>query len=358
MPSRNSIGFLRFFFAVLVILSHSYPLGGFGPDPLAARGAPETLGGIAVAGFFVLSGALIAQSWTRTPSLWRFLWHRFLRVFPAFWACLLTTILVFAPLVGKIERGTLEQYWTWPVNPPLGYLRLNAWLHINQYGIAGLLAKNPHPYAFDGSLWSLEYEFICYLGVAILGLSGVLNRHRWGRGVVLLLLGVCIAVATRASWQPDHHPFDGTLFLLGGYFLAGVAYHQWRDRTPLQGKLGLASAALTVASAPLGVYHYVAPITCGYLVLWLGAALPFKNFDKNADFSYGLYIYAFPVQQLLAVLNWRHHGAGQFFLTSVALTLPLAVASYYLVERPCLRKKNLMLRMNYVAVAVDRVRRW
>ena len=342
MPARNAIGFLRFFFAVLVIFSHSYPLGGFGTEILTRAHMPDTFGGFAVAGFFVLSGMLIAQSWTRSHSLGRFLWHRVLRIFPGYWVCLLVTVLGFAPLVMYLERGSLHGYWSSPVNSPLDYLRHDALLTLKQMSIANLLENNPAKYTFDGSLWTLAYEFLCYLGVAVLGIAGLLqSRLRIGRVLVLVGLAVCIAVSVHPEWATQPSPFDAWLFRLAAFFLAGVAFHQWKEHIVLRADLGIAALVLTVVAAALGAYRYVAPLSFGYFVLWLAAALPIKDFDKRGDFSYGVYIYAYPVQQVLALVGWQRHGVVVFFLTALALTLPLAVASFYLVERPCMRWKNV-----------------
>ena len=78
--------------------------------------------------------------------------------------------------------------------------------------------------------------------------------------------------------------------------------------------------------------------------LWLAAELPLRDFDRRGDYSYGIYLYGFPVQQLLVSAGLNQLGFGLYCLGSLLVTLPLAVTSYWLVERPCLRLKNLTLR--------------
>ena len=109
----NSIGFLRFFFAATVVWSHAFPLGGFSEDPLNRLNfnAPTT-GFLAVGGFFVLSGFLITRSYETVGSVGRFIWHRFLRIFPAFWVCLMVTAFGLAPLAFAYQHGTLHHYFT------------------------------------------------------------------------------------------------------------------------------------------------------------------------------------------------------------------------------------------------------
>ena len=107
-PKNNAFGFLRLALAVLVILGHSFPLGGFGPDRLAAfTNGRYAIGSLSVAMFFVLSGFLICRSASTSRSVPRFLWHRFLRIFPGYWVCLIVCGCVFAPLMAFAEFGTL-----------------------------------------------------------------------------------------------------------------------------------------------------------------------------------------------------------------------------------------------------------
>src|SRR5690606_6733938 len=87
--SDNAFGVLRLFFATLVIFSHAFPLSGFGKDGLfLLSGGKESIGGVAVIGFFIISGYLITKSGSRNDVL-QFLWRRALRIFPAFWVALI-----------------------------------------------------------------------------------------------------------------------------------------------------------------------------------------------------------------------------------------------------------------------------
>jgi peptidoglycan/LPS O-acetylase OafA/YrhL len=117
-PRGNAIGFLRLAFAVTVIVSHIWPLGGYGPDP---GRADNNLGILAVEGFFALSGFLITRSASRAPSVGRFLWHRCLRIFPGFWVSLVVVAAMAAAITGANSWGFI---WN------------NLTLHMGQTGIA------------------------------------------------------------------------------------------------------------------------------------------------------------------------------------------------------------------------------
>lgn len=182
----NSIGFLRFLLATLVVFSHCYDLGGFGEEPLRSfTHAVYSFGELAVAGFFVLSGYLITQSYNNTQALGRFLWHRILRIFPAFWVCLIVTATIFGPLTYLITYSHVAGYLRWAPTGPIHYITANFFLQIQQWGIDGLLSSVPHPVAFDGSLWTLHNEFTCYCFVAVLGFMGA---RRWMALAIYLTL--------------------------------------------------------------------------------------------------------------------------------------------------------------------------
>jgi peptidoglycan/LPS O-acetylase OafA/YrhL len=164
---ENSIGFLRFLFAAAVLYSHSFTLGGFGAEPLRTfTSGRESLGSVAVQCFFVLSGFLITRSYEHSQSLFRFLWHRVLRIMPGFWVCMVVTAVVFGPLHYFTVNRNLDLYFSTPTLGPLSYVTSNADLTMRQYSIFAMPVKVPYPGAFNGSLWSLAYEFRCYLYVA------------------------------------------------------------------------------------------------------------------------------------------------------------------------------------------------
>jgi peptidoglycan/LPS O-acetylase OafA/YrhL len=335
----NSIGFLRFALAALVILHHSYVLSGH-RDPLdrLTRGNLD-LGNVAVSGFFVLSGFLITRSAERAPSVWRYLWHRVLRIFPGFWVCLVVCAAVIGPFFWLVERGSLGGYAGISDQAPLGYVVSNAGLSINQTRIDGLLAGLPYPSAMNGSLWTLSYEFSWYLIAGALAVVGLL-RSRW-----LALVAVVLLIAPQSL--PGGHPLAGLpLFgygLISRYALAfslGILAYVWRHRVPLDDRLAIIGAILFAVSLLTKTVPVVGVPAMAYLILWAAWRLPFRRFDVRWDLSYGVYIYAFPVQQGLALLGAAMLPVAVLFPLALATTIPFAFASYVLVERPALRLKS------------------
>ena len=319
------------------------------------------LGTLSVQGLFVVSGFLVAGSTLRS-SVRRYAWHRVLRIFPGFWVCLLVTALVIAPLVAWYENGNLNGFWSHPTGP-FDYLRTNWFASMDQFPISGLLADTPYgravggPSAFDGSLWSLRYGFVCYVLVGVVAAVAVL---RFAPRVVLLLLGagyvlIIRDLLTASSWtiRPPARgvvgpfPFIGTLaahwmLYLTFLFLLGAAARLYMHRLPMHGALAALAGAVVVGSLWWGAFIVVGLPAYAYLLLYAAVALPdaVKRFSEGRDYSYGVYLYAFPVQQVIALVGGSGYGLPTYLLFSVAGTMMLAAFSWHLVERPALRLKS------------------
>jgi peptidoglycan/LPS O-acetylase OafA/YrhL len=356
-PNNNAFGFLRLTLAVAVIFFHSFHLGGFGIDRLEALTKGRyTIGLLSVALFFVLSGFLVCRSASASRSVPRFLWHRFLRIFPAYWVCLVVCGCVFAPLMAFAEFGTLMRVFSVPWNSSQSFMISNAGLfHLNEFSIkgilfirpnsiAGLLSHNPVPGVINGSLWTLPFEVICYLAVAALAAVGVLRRARFivfGLFAGLWCLYAFDYVNPAGFWRCFPYPGMKQLVMLSLFFSAGCVCFLYREKIPHSTAIFVISLVVLGGSLPLGMFGLIAPIAMTYAFLWLAFALPFGRFDRKGDFSYGAYIYAFPVQQGMALLGIQEEGFGLYLTSSLLLTSVLAFLSYRLIEAPCLRWKTL-----------------
>jgi peptidoglycan/LPS O-acetylase OafA/YrhL len=340
----NALNFLRLIFACMVIISHSFPLGYGLPDPAVPSGS---LGAIAVDGFFLLSGFLIARSWKRTGSLALFLWHRFLRIMPALWACLLVTAFVIGPAIALAENVSLTTYLTTWHDGPWSYAPANAAVAVRQVGISGILTDVPYPITVNGSLWTLWWECLCYALVAALGVAGLLGRTR----ILLTLLVATWIACVVAAHNPTLFPMAGSIYgpSAGAFlllpFLVGVGIERYANCVPLHGKI--AGVAIAIAGCSLfadGVTRAVLlPFTLtatAYTYFWLSVRARRIRIGAKHDLSYGVYIYAFPIQQLLATTAVPRFGVGVFTATAVALTLAAAYGSWELVESRALARKS------------------
>ncbi len=329
----NALNFLRLCLAIEVIVWHSYSLrgGSWLPSHVAAF-----LGDIAVDSFFAVSGFLICRAWMRKPHLGRFLIARARRILPGLWVCLLVTAFVVAPVAAWLSRTaqpTMQGQWRYVLG------NADTWVHV--WGIDGGPHGVPQSGVWDGSLWSLGYEAMCYLAVAVLGLTGLLRPR-----VVLALAVVCWALS--ASLTFIGVVASGTPIWVGPrcglMFACGALLWMWRDFIPVSGVLALISTAALLGGSVLPNYRLLAAPAIAYLCLviamWLGRR---RRLVLRNDLSYGTYIYAFVVQQAL-VLTGVRLGWVLFTLVSLSLTLPLAALSWFAVERPAQRRRSSVIR--------------
>jgi len=359
---QNGVGFIRFVLAMSVVVSHSGILGFSRPDLLGSQFRDQqALGGLAVAGFFVLSGMLITRSARRTD-FWRYCWHRALRIFPALWVCLAVTAFVVAPLIAVHEWGNLHGFWSGK-GGPFGYLALNMWSGVRQGGIHDLFI-NSTPWGratkasvFDGALWSLAYEMICYLIVGTLLVSGVLRGARRLVPVLAVLLYARIVMDFRLApgWGggvvAQYDRFEGPLLgvvdlhwvtYLGFLFFAAAALELYRERIPVHDGLGVAALVLSLGSLLFGGWFVIGYPAFIYLMVWAACRLPRWTHwvGRKNDYSYGIYIYGLLGQQVLASFGWTRWGYWPYLGMSMAAAWTAAFLSWHLVEKHFLRLKN------------------
>ena len=327
---------MRLGLAAMVAFAHAWSVG-FGHQP---RIGESNVADLAVDGFFVLSGFLVARSWLRLQSFRRYAWHRFLRIMPGFWACLLVTAAVVAPIAAALSGRATSSLLTGD-EPAWRYVVVNSLLPILQYGIGGVPdPQGGGPAVFDGALWTLQYEAFAYGVLALLGVLGVLRR-RWlllgCAGAVWLLL-----VAEGAGILPFDVPVfsNQDLFRLLLMFLLGSAAHLFAHRIVVHWALAVAAAVSVLAGLLLlSDYRLVGAVGFAYLCLYAAVRLPLRG-NPRWDLSYGLYVYHWPVQLLLALAGATVLGEWAFAALGIALALGLAVLSWLLVEAPALRLKD------------------
>ncbi len=343
-PRRNSVNALRLVLAGIVLVSHTLKLHG-GDDPVGrVTGSSVDMGTMAVDGFFALSGFLIAGSYRNSPSTARFLWRRCLRILPGFWVCLVVTAVVLLPIAQLLEFGTLAGF---PVGSVASYVTVNAGLLVRQFEVAGLLGGE----AVNGSLYTLFYEFACYLGIAAMGAAGLLRRRTWPllavAGSAWLLALSEVVTGAAITGESD---VAGIALRFGTLFLAGAVAQRIADRVPLGPAGGVVAVLLVVQAVVVATlvgpgpgemaYVVVAAPAVAYLVLLAGAHPLLHAVGAERDLSYGLYVYAWPVQILVLLAGAAAWPVLAYGLVSLGLALLLAWASWTWVEAPALRLRS------------------
>jgi peptidoglycan/LPS O-acetylase OafA/YrhL len=347
-PRRNSVNALRLGLATLVLVSHTLKLHG-GSDPIGRlTGGDVDMGTIAVDGFFALSGYLIVGSYLNSPTTGRYLWRRALRILPGFWVCLLVTAFVLLPLAQLLEFGTLAGFPLTGDGSALSYVTNNAALFIRQFEVGGLLGGG----TVNGSLYTLFYEFLCYLGIAALGALGLLRtRSRPLLAVTAAVWLVAVSEIVTAAAITSRSTTIDIALRFGLMFLAGAALHRLARYVPLSWLGGVVAALVLVQAVVLAVlvgadptstlvYLTIAPPAVAYLVLLAGAQPGLHRVGARRDLSYGLYVYAWPVQALLLLVGARGWPVLLYGTAALAVALLLAWASWTWVESPALRYKS------------------
>jgi peptidoglycan/LPS O-acetylase OafA/YrhL len=290
--------------------------------------------------FFALSGFLVAGSLERSKTLGMFLGLRAIRIYPA----LSVEVALSALLIGPTLTTTpLADYFSSPV---FARYLLNVTGDIH-YELPGLFAANPCPSTVNAQLWTVPFELYCYVAIAILALLG-LTRRRWlaPTGAALIAaahLGSRL-IRDRGHVETVVLNLPGSLLVVS--FLAGVAVYLYREKLPWSPAWAIASAAASAALVgfvPAG--DYLAPFTLAYLVACLGLCDPRRvRLIAGADYSYGVFLYGFVVQQSFASLGaWTHHWWLNL-LVCIPLSAVFAAASWRLVEKPALRLRSVLVR--------------
>lgn len=334
----NNFTLMRFLAALAVLYGHSYTLslgikGGEGSvSDFLIRTWGESLPALSVDLFFVTSGFLVCASYIHRASLAAFVEARVLRIFPG-----LIVAVLFCTLVGAfVTTEPLSSYFLSPST--WSFFKHNTLLITGiQFDLPGVFLSNPYPGSVNGSLWTLPIEVWMYFWVAVLGGLSLLKDERIFN---LFFIASCLmyAQAENNSFFIAHelrHAHLAFLFMLGAFFYIN------RGRLPLK---FAPLAALFVLTFLTRQYHfslYIKSICLAYFVLLLALhpKLKLPSIDRWGDISYGLYIYAFPVQQTIAYLMPQVRPMSMFLLSTV-ITIALALVSWHLVEKPALRMKG------------------
>ncbi|MBI1234363.1 MAG: acyltransferase family protein [Alphaproteobacteria bacterium] len=321
---------LRLFLASAVMVEHvPVVINGLGSPLIAANG--WSIGYAAVNGFFILSGFLIADSLERRRDLATYAASRILRIMPALVVLALLAVLVIGPLFTTVEP---QAYWrslaTW------GYVP-NVVFFLDTSGAPeGLFATNPAPGEFSATLWTLRYEVIAYIGAAVLFFTG----FAWRR-TVLTALFIVMAFAHAGimmAW-PDGPALLVNLFRLGAAFLVGMSVYAWRDRLPLLPVAALVAGPVWFLSGDHPAAEILLNIALASGLFWLAFSKRLgPTFSRMPDWSYGIYIWHYPLFQIL----WFTGVArGETLLVAVGIpaTLLVSALSWHLIERPSLARK-------------------
>ncbi|MDD3976851.1 acyltransferase [Methanomicrobium antiquum] len=322
----NNFDFLRFLAASCIIFSHSFALC-LGYSNVFIFDWHLLIGQTGLAILLVISGYLILGSWERKPSLTTFFKKRILRIIPGLFASVLLVIFIIGPLVSDLG---FSEYIAALLNP-------STWASVPFYvnGTAlGLFTTNPVTYV-NAPLWAVPFEFFLYAIVALLGIAGLLSRKN------SMIPFILLTVILWFLWY-DNPALNKIRFAL--YFFIGAHLYLNRDKIEFKFPAVLVLWIPVLLSYNTQFMFIFAYIAIPYTVLWF-AKYPtkrLKKFGKYGDFSFGMFIYAYPVQQTI-IHFLPDIEIPVMILLSFTAAIPLAVFSWYAIEKHALSikyKKN------------------
>ena len=342
----NNMDLMRFLAASAVIYGHAFHLQNL-RDPLEELVGRST-GSLAVAVFFALSGFLIAKSLTNRPSLLEFLVARALRILPA-----LIVVNVLVVLIAGFTWSSMSAAEFFGGSQPWTYIFWNSSLLKCQFELPGVFSANAYGDAVNGSLWTLPVEARMYGLVFLAGATSLVigKVTRAGNELRRYMVGGFGVVGLASSlflWEMLGLPHLGGVLSepgvrLMGFFSAGMVAHAFRKKIYLDGRLIVVGFLVLYCWRETRFAEAFLVPWLAYTCLWTAYSprINARGFGSKGDFSYGIYIFAFPVQQ------WFYsQDPGMAPLTNAGFTFPivvvLAAISFWCIERPSLRFKHTL----------------
>jgi peptidoglycan/LPS O-acetylase OafA/YrhL len=350
---QNNMDLIRFVAASAVIYAHAFRLQNVN-DPMEGVTGHST-GALAVGIFFCLSGFLIAKSLCNRPSLLEFLLARCLRILPALILVNIAVVLVAGLFWTELSPAAyFSNGRTWT------YILWNSSLLKCQYDLPGVFLNNPYGGAVNGSLWTLPAEARMYGLVFAMGLVSMVStkvpKFEWiDRRRAIGAGGFLAFLLSAWAWNSFSIPVirgvlnEGGVVLMG-YFGVGMTAHAMREHVHLNGWFVAGGSVFLAAIRHSSAYDAIFFVWLTYACLWLSYTplVQARNFAVRGDMSYGIYIFAFPVQQCLYSYSPQMQPMTNAIFTFF-IVLPLAAASFRFIEKPALRlKKPLASQMTQI----------
>jgi peptidoglycan/LPS O-acetylase OafA/YrhL len=335
--SSNNFDAIRLIAACFVLIGHSS--AALLNRPLAWDPAVELFGiGIHYFGvliFFIISGFLVTRSWEARKNIADFLMARALRIFPALTCVVLLSVFVLGLMFTTWSRSDyLSSATTHKYLEDMSLYRM-------YYYLPGVFETNPNGGSVNASLWTLPYEFTCYLFLMILGMMRIL-KNKYGP-LLLLTTSALSYFLFKEKIDTVVIPVLGidfkNFFSLFLYFLSGSVFYKFREQVPFNW-IGLlmcviGTILIKMNYAPELLFVVILP----YLVFLFAFSGKVKlhQAGRYGDLSYGIFLYAFPVQQLIVHFLAGKIEIWQMIVLSLIGTVPFAVLSWKFIERPALQ---------------------
>jgi len=333
LGKNNNFNLIRFLAAFAVLVSHSFLIstGIWNSEPLRSSYG-LTWGDIAVNVFFVTSGFLVTASLLSRRNAIAFVQARALRIYPALLVMLILVVFVMgSALTAESLREYLGARQTWH------YFVKNALLVAGiNYELPGLFVSNPFKLSVNDSLWTLVYEVHMYVALLVIWLV-----CRGSRAFTMVVVGCAIVSGAIYLWGGHFEPAS-QYSRLGFMFFTGAGFYVLRSRIVLyRAAFAALAGAVAISLLQRETFFFVLSFSLAYLLMYSAYAFggAIRAFNRVGDYSYGIYIYAYPVQQSLTSV-FKGISTLDLMMFSATVTLGLAALSWHLIERRALSLKG------------------
>jgi len=337
----NNFTLIRFFAATMVLYSHMFTLIGEKFHPYAKHFG-LTLGIVGVDIFFFTSGFLVTASLLTRKDIFAFAWARFLRIYPALFFAVIVSILIglyFTTL-------SMEDFFKHSLVHRFFIHNITLYGGITYFLPGGVFSENIR-HGVNGSLWTLPWEIKMYMILFILGVFIYIKPKLLNKKTLVIIFSLIVFVFLSLLYVNRFYHFTTNVSITPALrflplFFMGSLLYIIKDKLILSTRFFLFLLFLIIMSAGNAKFYYILHyLFIGYIILYL-AYIPkgkIRNFNKFGDYSYGLYIYAFPIQQSVIALNPNISGLNAFYI-SFAITLILSILSWHFLEKKMLTYKN------------------
>ncbi len=336
---NNNYDFLRIFAATCICFTHSFNLinkDALEPMMLISGGRYD-FSFIGLSIFFSISGYLITKSVYTSSSLLSYFWKRFLRIQPLLILVCILSVFVLGPIFTTLpaqEYFENAQAWTYFRNvfPATGI----------QFVLPGVFANNIHGDGVNGSLWTLIVEERLYLAVSVFFLF---KKQKKLFVFMMLLVNILFVFKSMLfhgaidQYLAGSHVFYAMIFLnAGAMYQVGIDF-----KSLLKNKSAWLALLAIAISLALPLLEFLLVITVPFCIILIAQVSAATNkAGKWGDFTYGVYIFAFPVQQMLIARHLFVQSPYSLFMVTMAIVLPLSALSWHFLEKRCLGYKNLV----------------
>jgi len=321
---------IRFIAAIMVIISHSFALsqGTDNKEYLIILSQGQiTMGGLAVSIFFLAGGYLITKSMLKYKKFKTYFKVRLLRIFPA----LIFVVLISAFIIGPIlSTNTIKTYFS----SSLTYRYLLNGILLLQHNLPGVFEKNVYVSTINGALWTIPVEFLCYIACYLCYKLGLLKKDKFYFTIPFVIFA-CVAVKYLSRVIPTLEAMSRPCLL----FYIGIFYYIYRNKVVLNKVYAIICSILLVVCSTFGGLNFAMLLFFPYIMLtmFFGTKQYINKFSKLGDYSYGIYLWGFPVQQIVVSLNEGRMNPYWNMCWSIPVAIVLGIATYYIVEKPLIK---------------------